>query len=709
MIKSGRTRSVSEQLVKWYEKEYKNLDTEWIWGYNEKALQRLLETREPVPFRCFFIRYLLEIHKEELQDMFALETAGKDWVNECAEKLLGQIEAGQGETYKTASDELKLLTDMAYEDFQSNLGGLPAGKDTDQKKKRTWSRSQILSKITADHISTGELWILGFGLNMDCEDLSFFLKKALKREDFNLWNYQEFLLYLTFRYAQGNCFEFYEKLEEAFREADPIACDWSRTEGFSTTFIKNRADMMAEKIQENYFAFALNDEGELPDTILHFLGEYKYLIEYTEDYTRTVQKESARLLTEFKARIKDDVSESKKILKEDTPEIGRVSQGKVLVYYDPEKGLDIPRGTVFYKKDIYAKMGTVSYRDSENGEDSLGKTAFYGGADDIRIGFVAEKAVLIPPAEEAVRMVKIPVQCVKKTKKMRKTEKEYGYVPGNTEFSSNNPYLREIRNKSQFKTPIKSNGRKLEEGELTCVAGTLYAQCTAGKKIPRGTEFHPVSEGFEQITFVSKEDVTAEVYEEIWVYCQKPEYEATLNEIVDCSIPGWQSKFERIGNKKIGFNKKKAQDAAKGGVLYNYLYPAFDEFYDLKDGMDRKYLQKLGMVLEGTQLSSTKLSQIESQKADGISRNDILTLSFLEYMSEIEEDWKENCCESESEEDYRLRRAGFIERTNSVLTKCGFYELYAPNPYDSLLICLLSSNEGIEAYRNLWGWYLANK
>lgn len=708
MIESGRTISVKDQLTKWYESEYKNADTSWVWGYNSEALQKILDTREPIPFRCFFVRYLLEIHKEELQTAFAFTDAGENWVNTCAEELLAQIDAGEGQKYKTASEELKLLTDLVYDDFTSNMGFLSEKEGTEKTNFKMWNKNQIFEKITADHINAGDLWTLGFGLNMDCEDISFFLKKALKRTDFNLWNYQELLLYITFRYAQGNCMEFYLKLQKEFKKIKPIACDWSSTDGFSTVFIKDRTELLAEKIQNHYYAFALNEKGELPKEIRRFLGEYKYLIEYTEDYTRTVQKEASRLLTKFKENIKGDIEASKAVLKDEVPEIGKISQGKVIVYYDPEKGLDIPRGTIFYKERRKHRIGTISYRDQEKETEAVGKTAFYGKREEARVAFVVEKDVYVAPEEDALRKVKIPVQCSEQTKKMKKPEDEYGFVPGNTAFTSNNPYLQNIRNISRFKTPTKEKSRVLAVGELTCVAGTLYADCTAGKSIPGGTEFHPNREGLQNLTFVSKEDVSADVYEEIWVYCTEPEEEATLNEITDCSIPNWQSKFERIGNKKIGFNKKKDEDAAKGGVLYNYLYPSFEENYYLKDVLNKEYLPKLEMVLKKTQLSSTKLSQIESKKAGDISRNDILTLSFLEFMSELDEKWNREGFQL-TEKDYSNRSLDFIQRTNEVLDKCGFYELYAPNPYDSLLICLLSSSEAIDAYRNLWGWYLANK
>ena len=62
-------------------------------------------------------------------------------------------------------------------------------------------------------------------------------------------------------------------------------------------------------------------------------------------------------------------------------------------------------------------------------------------------------------------------------------------------------------------------------------------------------------------------------------------------------------------------------------------------------------------------------------------------------------------------EDYELRCSenGFMQRTNDILIKCGYHQLYAPNPYDSLLMCLVSSNEAINAFKNLWSWFLAEK
>ena len=118
-------------------------------------------------------------------------------------------------------------------------------------------------------------------------------------------------------------------------------------------------------------------------------------------------------------------------------------------------------------------------------------------------------------------------------------------------------------------------------------------------------------------------------------------------------------------------------------------------------------MEKLGRVLEGTKLDASKLSQIERKKAKYISRNDLLTLSFLAYMSRVEKVREEQG--SLAEEDYEGRKGGFFSITNEILRKSGYYELYTPNPYDSLLVLLVSSNEGIVSYRNLWSMYLTWK
>ena len=95
----------------------------------------------------------------------------------------------------------------------------------------------------------------------------------------------------------------------------------------------------------------------------------------------------------------------------------------------------------------------------------------------------------------------------------------------------------------------------------------------------------------------------------------------------------------------------------------------------------------------------------------------MLTLCFLTYVIEEEHkwfEWVENAkTEADKEErrvkEYNVRKSGFLEKANDLLKKCGFYELYMPNPYDALLMCLLSSEEPINAFRNLWSWYLSQK
>ena len=137
------------------------------------------------------------------------------------------------------------------------------------------------------------------------------------------------------------------------------------------------------------------------------------------------------------------------------------------------------------------------------------------------------------------------------------------------------------------------------------------------------------------------------------------------------------------------------------------MYSKEERDIDWEDLLEEKYFDKLSMILEGTQLSFTKLNQIIRGKEKHITRNDLLTLSFLAYVSEQENERIEK--NNAASEDYDQRMADFLNKTNDLLRKCGYFELYAPNPYDALLMCLLSSNVAITSFRNLWSWYLFQK
>lgn len=712
-IQLGRTREVTNSLKKWYNEEKKNADEDWWWGFNKKKIQDIIASRTELPFRRFFVRYLLSIHFDIFHPLLFDNLKGTQWLNKSAEKILKLMEETEELDYTHSPDIIKILTDIVVDDFISNgfcvndsdensikiRGSVNRGIPSRGKREvrpYLWNKNDLLRKIKArrissdfinnpDYINADDVFAFGFGLNMTYEDLSFLMKKALRRVDFNLWDWKEFLLYVTFRYAKGDRFDFYTKAKAAYEDEEniPLRVEEKEQKSFSTTVIKEETDTVIGFIREKYYSLSLDENGELPPEMIGYIRKYKFLTENLTDYTRTIALESQTLLKQFQKNIQklsELEGEDAVLMGEETEQefYGTAhvhAQGKVLIYYDSKLGLDIPKGTIFYKIDK--------------------KTGRW-------IPFESQKDVKIEPREELTKEIQIEIRSIKAEKKAAAPEMQTAFIQKKTKFTSDNPYVSNMINKSKFKLSVKAG----KESEIF-VSGKIFADCQVGKTISEGTKFYAQNSQGKEVEFISTKTVKSECFEEIWVYCCEGGEEATKNQITECSIPAWREKIIGIGNSKIGFTKKPDEQKKKGGKIFNYLYSKEERDIDWEDLLEEKYFDKLSMILEGTQLSSTKLNQIIRGKEKHITRNDLLTLSFLAYVSEQENERIEK--NNAASEDYDQRMADFLNKTNDLLRKCGYFELYAPNPYDALLMCLLSSNVAITSFRNLWSWYLFQK
>lgn len=712
-IQLGRTREVTNSLKKWYNEEKKNADEDWWWGFNKKKIQDIIASRTELPFRRFFVRYLLSIHFDIFHPLLFDNLKGTQWLNKSAEKILKLMEETEELDYTHSPDIIKILTDIVVDDFISNgfcvndsdensikiRGSVNRGIPSRGKREvrpYLWNKNDLLRKIKArrissdfinnpDYINADDVFAFGFGLNMTYEDLSFLMKKALRRVDFNLWDWKEFLLYVTFRYAKGDRFDFYTKAKAAYEDEEniPLRVEEKEQKSFSTTVIKEETDTVIGFIREKYYSLSLDENGELPPEMIGYIRKYKFLTENLTDYTRTIALESQTLLKQFQKNIQklsELEGEDAVLMGEETEQefYGTAhvhAQGKVLIYYDSKLGLDIPKGTIFYKIDK--------------------KTGRW-------IPFESQKDVKIEPREELTKEIQIEIRSIKAEKKAAAPEMQTAFIQKKTKFTSDNPYVSNMINKSKFKLSVKAG----KESEIF-VSGKIFADCQVGKTISEGTKFYAQNSQGKEVEFISTKTVKSECFEEIWVYCCEGGEEATKNQITECSIPAWREKIIGIGNSKIGFTKKTDEQKKKGGKIFNYLYSKEERDIDWEDLLEEKYFDKLSMILEGTQLSSTKLNQIIRGKEKHITRNDLLTLSFLAYVSEQENERIEK--NNAASEDYDQRMADFLNKTNDLLRKCGYFELYAPNPYDALLMCLLSSNVAITSFRNLWSWYLFQK
>ena len=698
MVESGRTRAVQEELDSWYDK-YAGQEIDWESDCMKKTLNEFLDTRNIVPFRAFMVRYLIAAYGEDFCPVLFPELSRAEWNTAGVEKILEEMSKSESLDYSESPKLLQQLTDLVFDQFVVNHFYSSKSKYKESpskvlgyvtKKGPLWDKNILLKKLEAVKgeadsessdlgITDDEFWAFAFGLNMDYRDIKFFMTKALKRSTFNFWNWQEFLLYVTYRYARGNTYQFYLKLKEAYldKKVKPEKIEESEKNIANTQSVQGKLDDIFEKIEETEGAIALDEDGNLPPYILECVSKYKAFLSISDDYTRTATEICQGLLQKFEQRVKDEIAIRAlydKAIK-DEREIENTAdtqkaQGKVIVYYELNMGLDVPKGTIFTKID-----------------EKSGK----------RIDFITLDEVKIAPASEKEEDIIIEVCCTKKEKKEDSPEKQYAYIPGKTEFTSANKNLSEITNKSYFKAATKE-----AVGAEISVSGKLSAKCKTGKIVPKGTKFYALNGKGEQVTFVSTKDAGAPVCEEICVESvnEGTENTATKNEITECSIKNWKQKFVKIENKKIGIKKEKVKEYVTGGVLYNYLYKT----EEIQEILDKKYVSKLGEILEGTRLSESKIYSISKGRKYTITRNDVLTICFLEHMSDYEETY------SHHGDHYAIDSyTAFFQKTNEVLRKCGFYELYEPNLYDSFLMYLTASSEGIASYRNIWSWYLRNK
>lgn len=706
-VGSERTKAVVEELERWFDSE-SSVELEWDTESFQEKIKNLLDTRRDVPFRRFMVRYLVLVYGEEFcPDLFP-SMEKKDWSTKGVACILKEMEENKEKSYEASPEILRGLTDKVFEIFVENgvYSLKSAGKDGSKKvmgyingQGLQWTKELLLKKLEASRcgddildkdadITEDEFWAFAFGLDMAYVDVEFFIRKVFRRAFPIFWDWKDVLLDVTFRYAKGNIYQFYQKLKKYYEEeAEPLDDSPEIKEASAETrSIKNKMDKMLEDIEKSNGAISLDEEENLPEELKKQICRYKYRIQSAGDRKHTAARISSELLNKFNQDI------SREFLDKPDPDTkafpgsiyGKTeegtdslkAQGRVIVYYELNMGLDIPKGTIFRKP---------------------------GNKGRNPIEFVATEAVRIPPVNSRKEDIIIEVECTETEKKVPKTEDHRAYIPGNTRFTAEDPNLSEITNKSCFKPA----GKKAEMGDEIRISGKLFAKCEAGKEIPEGTVFYARNLRGEKIKFRSKKAGGAPVCAEIWVKAVKPgaENEASKNEIKECSVKG----ILRIENKKIGFKQKKQEEYSKGTRLFQILYGAED--HTLDETLDDTYIEKLGDIFRGAMLSNTKLYNIQRGTEKNITRKDIVTLSFLTYVYEFENlDYNSpEYKDGDLAEDVWGARPGylnFVRKTNQNLEACGFYGLYEMNPYDLLLEYLSGNTEAISSYRNLWGWYL---
>ena len=155
------------------------------------------------------IRYLVYTFNKELEK--EAERQGIDCSQGWEERYAGYLITERER--ETASGRLRYLTELVWNAFLKN--GCKAVGRTEKirgnlKGTQKWDQEDLETVLYGERISTGNFFMLAFGLHMTYEDLTLFLQKVLKRSKLNLWNVDEFLIYICFHWIKGDRMAFYQ-------------------------------------------------------------------------------------------------------------------------------------------------------------------------------------------------------------------------------------------------------------------------------------------------------------------------------------------------------------------------------------------------------------------------------------------------------------------------------------------------------------------
>lgn len=567
-----------------------------------------------------------------------------------------------------------------------------------------------------------DLYTFAFGLNMDIEDLFVFMQKGFGKDRFDLWRQEDFIYNFAFKYAAGSIISCYLRLELEYsaiiseKEAknsvftDDIYSEedfFSNKKMMSSSINSELERIVGEYKNENYSLY-LDFESDMPETIRTLLISYKRLTDNNTNVTRTRQTIAKDIYKGFDDTFRRKYAEIRDYYMND---LG-YARGKVILRYDPKKGINIDKGVKFYysdseSEDIYGSYEVVeSIKIPPEKDVNIGK-------NEIILSVASVEDCDDLPVQKESEGLDINIYVPKKNAFfVEDAKKEKDKVKGKGKTELNNEYIStlkdvliDIHNKSYFKVKkSKTTGNK--------VTGKIRMKLKDSEdlvipEILKETRFYTYVKDNKSDTKKSRKVVFEVIKSDVEVNtCEVLIRGETVDDgklskklINDCSIDKWKENklFEIVSSTPISYERKYKNDETKKVVLSieNHLYlknPVPGYIFD-----EKKYGNKLDCLLKGKQLSNQDFYNIENELKD-ISRNDILTLSFLNFVTKLDVLGNEYTTET------RMKK--FKNYVDDNLVKSGFGKLYYMNPYDTFLMSLASIEDGLEAYINIWNYYL---
>ena len=635
-------------------------------------LHEFLSELKPVPFYRYMVRYLLARYPALCPN--DPETLVK--------AVYAEIETG-GKSKKLQNR----LRDEALQTFAANGFGAAdeqvRGSLTDPHVY--WKPSRLREVLLGESIEEEKFFLLALGLGMDIEDVTVFLQKVLLRRPLDPFVPMEGLLQVCLQAECADRYGLFRHLWDTYKIcAQRVQIEEERASRREKT-VTDRAVAKA-----NLWALQQKCAGSLAETLS--------VTEEMQDYVRTVELVDWTKLPEkqaFDQQIKKIKKAFAQMDKQETRQYSVLPEGAIRVYYAPNSALEIPAGTEFCDaagRVIAESVKTVSTADFAAGREIsfevFSKMPLYEKFQAVekhqvfRCGLPGCEALRL---KNKSRIKKIDVEQPDEPLYLRATLT--GTVVGDVAFPRG----------TEFWCSVCKDRKKCgKTGQ--CEHCEDAASCPNCKRIVMINR-EPLSFCYLEVPVQAREPEAGEAWPE--AISRNAIVSANLREEARAQITG-------IEHPRLTARQRADQNAS---LFMEYFYGPRDIGDCVDEGADlplEAYPRLLGPVLRGMRLSDARISELKTKGYPAVKRHELLTAVFLQramtYYKAVpeellqEKELPEHLPQDGLDQGFDLRR-----EADRVLQEAGFYGIYLPNPYDSLLAYLSTCLYPADVYRRLWG------
>lgn len=351
-IISGETAIIEINEFEWQKNissgEY--LDIESI----EIGTNNTISLRKKIPFYKYIINYMLTSYSDRL----GIE---KEDIGEIASNIFTSIQKGE----KNA--EFEKIVNLVVELFrEKNL--YPHGSKSevygsleyDKDKRKVWKKTQIRKDFKASVISRDKMFIYGFGLGIEIEELEVFLMKVLEETGLNIWDEKEAMIYIALAHFPKNSVNFFVRAMDLYNNEKKANIKERKKEtSLNTTILQNSLD--------DYINEYRNMEQVDDSIILNIIAYHKDLV--LENTNRTILKEFISTFREVEKKLSDEISDFSNVKygnsDDNTTNADYFSRGNVKIFYQSTDDIIIPVDTGFEFKSEKTGEIKVYYPEEE--------------------------------------------------------------------------------------------------------------------------------------------------------------------------------------------------------------------------------------------------------------------------------------------------------------------------------------------------------